>query len=203
MELQELSSIIEALLFISEKPLKVKFLIDFFSSKKEKVTEEQILEATNLLKDKYYSQNSGINIQEIAGGFQFVTKRELSPWVRAFLKAKIIIKLTRSSIETLSIIAYKQPVTKGEIDYIRGVDSSNPIKSLLFKKLIKIAGRKKGPGNPLSYATTDEFLRYFGLKDITELPILEELKNITEVEPETGEDENDSILKIEEGPSEN
>ena len=126
------------------------------------------------LKEEYQSRN--LQILEVADGYQLCTRHEFNDWIRKFLKLDRSSRLSQPGLDTLSIIAYKQPLTRQEVDDIRGVDSSGVIKTLLEKKVIGPAGRKKVPGRPIMYRTTQKFLEYFGLKDLNDLPTLEDLK---------------------------
>jgi segregation and condensation protein B len=173
MEDKEAKSIIEAALFISGEPLTIdslKKLLEIDKFNTERLIKELVSE--------YSLRNSGLLIVEIAGGFQMVTNPTCAPWVKKLLSTAVPKRLSQSSLETLAIIAYKQPVTKAEIEAIRGVNSDGVVKTLLERRLIKILGRKELPGRPLMYGTTKEFLQYFGLKDLTELPTLKEFAEI-------------------------
>ena len=124
--------------------------------------------------DEYNSRN--LQILQVAEGYQLCTRHDYSNWVRKFLKFDKTRKLSQPSLDTLSIIAYKQPLTKAEVEEIRGVDSSGVVRTLLEKKIISPGGRKKVPGRPIMYRTTRKFLEYFGLKDLSDLPTLEDFK---------------------------
>lgn len=177
MEDKEIKSIIESLLFIAAEPLTtdaLKNILQVDKKETEKVVRELI--------DEYQLRNSGIFIVEVAGGFQMVTNPSSAPWVKKLLATTIPIRLSQQSLETLSIIAYKQPVIKAEIEAIRGVNSDGVVKTLLERRLIRILGRKEVPGRPLLYGTTKEFLQYFGLKDLSELPTLKEFQDTVETE---------------------
>ncbi|MFH1678258.1 MAG: SMC-Scp complex subunit ScpB [Candidatus Omnitrophota bacterium] len=168
-------AIIEALLLISEKPLMIeqvhKVLTELDSLKIREIFED--------LKTGYLNPNRGIRIIEVAGGFQMVTAPEVSSFLKKFYQ-KAPEKLTGATLETLSIIAYKQPITRMEIEGIRGVDVSFIVKNLTNKGLVRIAGRRKSPGRPFVYATTRQFLEYFGLKSLQELPKIGEFTKIAE-----------------------
>lgn len=172
MENKEIKSIIESLLFIAAEPLTLDALKNILQVDK-KETEKVVRE----LIDEYQLRNSGIFIVEVAGGFQMVTNPSSAPWVKKLLATTIPIRLSQQSLETLSIIAYKQPIIKAEIEAIRGVNSDGVVKTLLERRLIRILGRKEVPGRPLLYGTTKEFLQYFGLKDLSELPTLKEFQD--------------------------
>lgn len=169
----KLKGIIEALLFISNDPLKP----DQIASVLE-VDEEVVRSSLEKLREEYESRDGGIQIIEIAGGYQMGTRPEHAEWLRKFYTRQVPTRLSRSALETLAIIAYKQPITKAEVDAIRGVNSDSVINSLLAKGLITISGRKRGPGRPLLYSTTDKFLHHFGLKDLSDLPSLEEMEEM-------------------------
>ena len=131
----------------------------------------------------YASDNRGVEIREIAGGYRMATKPECHDAVRAFVKSlKPALKLSLPALETLAVVAYKQPVTAPEVNEIRGVDSSGVFGSLLARKLIATAGRKQVIGRPILYKTTKEFLLRFGLKDVTELPSMEEFEKMAAIE---------------------
>ena len=137
---------------------------------------------TALVQLKKYYQNRGIKLREVANGFRLETAPELAPYIRR-IKHKASFRLSRATLETLAIIAYNQPITRAEIEALRGVDSAQAIKNLLEKGLIKIAGRKDIPGRPLLYTTTPRFLEAFGLKSLKELPSLKELEERIADEP--------------------
>jgi len=172
MEKEELKNIIECLLFFSDKPLSIEKLAEIMESGSFDETKEAIED----LQKEYELRNSGLQVLNIAQGYQICTRGEFSHWVRKLYKAETTFQLSLPALETLSIVAYKQPVTRGEIENIRGVDASYVLRTLLEKRLIRISGRKKLPGRPILYATSQEFLRYFGLKDLSEIPSLEEIK---------------------------
>ena len=171
MERDELKSIVENVLLAADQPVHVDELEKIFLNTAEKNDLQLILEE---LKEEYQSRN--LQILEVADGYQLCTRHEFNDWIRKFLKLDRSSRLSQPSLDTLSIIAYKQPLTRQEVDDIRGVDSSGVIKTLLEKKVIGPAGRKKVPGRPIMYRTTHKFLEYFGLKDLSDLPTLEDLK---------------------------
>jgi len=162
-------AVIEALLFVSERPV----LIEQIRSVLSELDSAKIREILEKLKEEYTNSNRGMRVVEVAGGFQMVTASELSTFLKKFYR-KPPERLSGPTLETLSIIAYKQPVTRMEIEGIRGVDVSGIVKSLINKGLVRTAGRKKAPGRPFVYATTRQFLEYFGLKSLQELPKIEE-----------------------------
>ena len=135
------------------------------------------------LKAGYASEESGIELVEVAEGWQFRTKPQFAEWIKR-LNTVRPSKLSAPAMETLAIVAYRQPITRAEIDYVRGVDSGGVIKTLLDKRLIKIIGKKELPGRPLVYGTTQEFLEVFSLKDISALPNLQDIKQMSSAEEE-------------------
>jgi segregation and condensation protein B len=171
MERDELKSIVENVLLAADQPVNAAELEKIFLNTAEKDDLQVILEE---LKEEYQSRN--LQILEVADGYQLCTRHEFNEWIRRFLKLDRSSRLSQPSLDTLSIIAYKQPLTRQEVDDIRGVDSSGVVKTLLEKKVIGPAGRKKVPGRPIMYRTTQKFLEYFGLKDLSDLPTLEDLK---------------------------
>lgn len=166
----QLAAIIESMLFAAGSPVPLRRLVEVLDGP----TVAEVRTAVELLRQDYAPGKRGIQLVEVAGGYQFRTARENATWVRALLQEKPQ-RLGRAALETLAIVAYKQPVTKAEIEAIRGVDCDGPLDTLLSRRLVKIAGRKDTIGRPLLYATTPEFLETFGLKDLTDLPALQEL----------------------------
>ena len=169
-----LRDIIEALIFVSLEPLSLEKIKETLSDYPPSEVEQALQE----LLQKTASSAGGITIIQSGGGYVFTTRPEFDTWVRRFLKIDRKSKLSSASLETLSIVAYHQPITLSEISALRNVDSSYTIKTLLGKKLVKITGRKKSPGNPLIYRTTERFLAYFGLNSLDELPTEEEIAKI-------------------------
>ena len=170
----ERAAVIEALIFVSDEPLSVKSIADVLKADKEDVKE-----AVEALAQEFNGRNGGLQLREVAGGWQFATRPEYHEHVRAFLKTRPSAKLTIASLETLAVIAYRQPVTVPEILEIRGVQSPSSIKTLLDKKLIVAKGRKDTVGRPMMYGTSKEFLLQFGLKDLTELPSVEDFHDLS------------------------
>ena len=186
--MENVKAVIEALIFASDAPLaleKIRIILP-------EVEKNEIKEALDKIILEYDERQSGIYLQEVAGGFQFRTRPELSPWVKK-LKSTKPHSLSPAAMETLAIVAYKQPIVKSEIESIRGVDVGAPLKGLLDKKLIRIVGRKDVPGKPIIYGTTRKFLEVFNLKDLMDLPNLRELKELNQqqeiVEQEKVEEE--------------
>lgn len=169
-----LKSVIEALLFVSEKPLtieRIKNVLDNLDS-------AQIRALIEELKSEYEKSERGLRIFEVAGGFQIITAPSFAPFLKKFFKERHTEKLSKPALETLAIIAYKQPLTRLEIELLRNVNVDGVMKSLLEKNLIRISGRKKAPGRPIVYGTTRQFLEYFGLKSLEELPKMEEFSKL-------------------------
>jgi segregation and condensation protein B len=167
-------AIIEALIFVSEDPLTTKTIADVLREDRE-VIDEAVAE----LAKEFNGRNGGLQLREVAGGWQFATRPEYHEHVRAYLKSRPSAKLSIASLETLAVIAYKQPVTVPEILEIRGVQSPSSIKTLLDKKLIVAKGRKETVGRPMMYGTSKEFLLQFGLKDLGELPSMEDFQDLS------------------------
>ena len=168
--LPRLEAIIESVLFAAGSPVPLRRLVTLLDGPSTK----EVTAAVARLQESYDDGRRGVRLIEVAGGYQFRTAPENANWVRAVLRDKPA-RLGRATLETLAIIAYKQPVTRAEIEAIRGVDVDGVLSSLLTKRLVKIAGRKETVGRPLLYTTTPEFLEVFGLKDISDLPALKEL----------------------------
>jgi segregation and condensation protein B len=173
-ELSELMAICEALIFVSEEPLSVKAIADVLREEKG-----WIQVAVESLAKEFNERNGGLMLREVAGGWQFATRPEHHEHVRAYLKSRPSAKLSLAALETLAVIAYKQPVTVPEILEIRGVQSSSAIKTLLDKRLIVAKGRKETVGRPMMYGTSKDFLLQFGLKDLSELPNVEDFEDLT------------------------
>jgi len=167
----QLKRILEAVFFSSSRPLKFKVL----EKKLSIYSAEEIAQALEELTDEYRHSDRAIEIVSVSGGYQMRTKIIFREWVARFVKEKDV-GLTRPMLETLSLIAYKQPITKREIDLIRGVDSTRMIRQLLERRLIEIAGRTDDVGKPIIFRTTDAFLDVYGLKDIGDLPTLKEME---------------------------
>ena len=166
------SAIIEALLFASDKPLSRERIQAVIKD----ITAEQIDEAVNSLNEKYQNGGHSFAVKRIARGYQMYSLPDFAPWIKALFTHARREKLSFPALEVLSIIAYKQPIVKSEIDRFRGVNSEGPLFTLLDRKLITIVGRKSAPGRPLLYGTTPEFLTHFGLNDLDDLPKMEELE---------------------------
>jgi segregation and condensation protein B len=169
-------AIVESILFVSKEPVEPEKIMQYLDI--SNISEfEQII---SQLDELYKEDSRGIFLKRTSGGLQLATKPRMHPFLKDFFSIKTSSRLTIPSLETLAIISYRQPVTLAEISDLRGVNSVGPVKNLLQKKLIKISGRKKVPGNPALYSTTKEFLLYFGLNDLSGLPSLEELTEMFE-----------------------
>ncbi|MGA1825315.1 MAG: SMC-Scp complex subunit ScpB [bacterium] len=173
MDIEEHAAIIEAMLFASSRPLSLTQI-----KKIVKISSDEIFAAVQRLKENLASRGRGITIVEIAEGYHICTKKKYAPWVMQLFENQQKHRLNRASLETLAIIAYKQPVTRQEIEDIRGVDSIASIRNILKRNFITILGKKETIGRPLIYGTTAHFLLSFGLKNISELPTLKELKGL-------------------------
>lgn len=177
MEEHELKPIIEALLFVSGDPISIDRLRDVIG-----VGKQELETALEQLQKDYADSNRGLQVIQIAGGYQISTRIEMAPWIKEMEKIKAASRLSKPGLETLAIIAYKQPATRGEIEQIRGVDAAGVLKTLMERKLVKIVGRKEVAGRPMMYGTTREFLQYFGLADLTGLPTLKEFSEVADAE---------------------
>ena len=168
-------AIVEALIFVADEPITVKLLSEVLGEDKETVEA-----AVEELRGEYETREGGLQLREIAGGWQISTRTEHHDEVRKFLKTRPSAKLSLAALETLAVIAYKQPATVPEILEIRGVQSASAIKTLLDKKLIVARGRKETVGRPMQYGTSKDFLIQFGLRDLTELPSIEDFEDLVQ-----------------------
>ncbi|MEZ4704226.1 MAG: SMC-Scp complex subunit ScpB [Bdellovibrionota bacterium] len=204
--MEKLKSILDSLFFIADKPITTKQLEDILPE----FSKSQIRQALTEMIEEPISSHAGIVLYEIAGGYQYRTHPENASWVANFTKAKPV-RLSRAQLEALSIIAYRQPVTKPEIDDIRGVDSGGVIRVLVERGLVRILGKRDEPGHPLLYGTSNDFLSFFNLKNLSDLPPLQEytelgedsLKKLAQLFPESTDIEQnlqeENILPLEEG----
>jgi segregation and condensation protein B len=177
---ERLKAIIESLLFAAGEPVSLNRLAAVLDS----VPKEEIRNALGALGAQYAQGGRGLTVEEVGGGFQLRTRKEFAPQIRKLLAGKPP-RLSRSLLETLAIIAYRQPVTRPEIEQVRGVDCGGVLETLLERRLVKIEGRKEAPGRPMLYATTPEFLEVFGLKDLDSLPDLKEFQEIQRAQEES------------------
>jgi segregation and condensation protein B len=172
---ERLAAIVEALIFVADEPIPAKLLAEILDEDRSAVEA-----AVESLKSQYDERESGLQLRAIAGGWQISTRTEYHEEVRQFLKTRPSAKLSLASLETLAVIAYKQPVTVPEILEIRGVQSASAIKTLLEKRLIVTKGHKETVGRPMQYGTSKDFLIHFGLKDLTELPSIEDFEDLVQ-----------------------
>ncbi|TAN41302.1 MAG: SMC-Scp complex subunit ScpB [Nitrospirae bacterium] len=170
MDMTEKKYLVEALLFISGDPVTIEAMKTI-----TELPETELKQLLDELTAEYRDHKRGMQIIEVANAYQMTTNPAYAPWIRKLTSSAAPNKLSMPALETLAIIAYNQPIIKADVEHMRGVNSDGVIKSLLDRRLIKIMGRKEVPGKPLLYGTTKEFLQYFGLKDLTELPTLKEL----------------------------
>lgn len=176
LEEEEIRAIIEALLFISSEPIPEEEILSVIGAEYQ----ASLSSVLNHLVHEYSKKERGINLEKVAGGYRLVTKSNLSSWIAKYRNASSKTRLSQAAIETLSIIAYKQPITLPEIQLIRGVNPSGAVKTLLEKKMIRIAGRKKTVGKPFLYGTTKFFLVHFGLDNLDDLPSIEQFDRMME-----------------------
>lgn len=189
MEPEKLKQVTEALIFASDDPItdnQIKSVI-------ESATVGKIKEAIENLNHDYRQTNRAIKIIHVAGGYEMVTRDSFSQWVKELFKRRMSSRLSQAALETLSMVAFKQPVSSSELVAIRGVNSDGVLRTLLRRKLITISGRGEGPGRPLLYTTTKEFLRYFGINSIDELPKPREIEEILN-EKDKFSDDNKEVI---------
>ncbi|MBN1893311.1 SMC-Scp complex subunit ScpB [bacterium] len=178
MDIDALKPIVESLIFASDIPIpasQIKALV-------EEARDSEIRKAVEALNLDYTQTNRAFSIVQVAGGFQMVTRENYAPWIRKLFQKRITARLSQAALEALAVIAFRQPVSKPEIEAIRGVNSDGVIHTLLERKLITMSGRAEGPGRPLLYRTTQEFLRYFGVNDLSDLPKPRELEELLKEE---------------------
>jgi len=173
--------VVEALLFASDVPLEAERIREVLDLENAAAARELLAE----LMARYEAEPRGLSIVEVGGGFRMVTRPELAPWLVRLARARSRVRLSRPALESLAIIAYKQPVSKPELDAVRGVNSDAVIENLLERRLIRIAGRKEAPGRPFLYETTREFMVAFGLRDLSDLPKIEGELVIPDLAPES------------------
>ena len=173
--MDNLKAVIEALVFVSETPVTLAVVEKIL----EGVSRQEICSALDALMEEYERRQGGVFLREVAGGYQFRTGEALAPWILK-LKGQKPMDLTAAAMETLAVVAYRQPVMKSEVEKVRGVDVSGILRGLLEKKLVRIMGRKNVPGRPIIYGTTARFLEVFGLKTLSDLPTLREFKELEE-----------------------
>ncbi len=182
MENEKLKPILEALLSATDKPLAINFMFDLFTGDIDQPSKDDIRQAIYELGEKY--EGSGLELKQVASGFRFQIRADYETWVARLWDHKPP-RYSRALLETLSLIAYRQPITRGGIEDIRGVSvSTNIIKTLQEREWVKPLGHKDVPGKPILYGTTKEFLDYFNLKSLNELPTLSEIKDLDQYHPE-------------------
>ncbi len=169
----DLKAIIEALIFASPDPVTLKGLVKLLETEPR----EDVVAAIDALKADY-DRPGGLQLIEVAGGYQIVTRPELHEWVRRLFHERTTQKLSVAALETLAVVAYKQPITAPEIAEIRGVNASGVVSTLIERKLVRIVGRKQVVGRPFLYGTTREFLERFGLNDLSDLPRVEDMSEL-------------------------
>jgi len=197
--LDEVKAIAEALIFVSDIPLSLDKIHEVFDGIDKATLRSAILQ----LQEEYESEKRGLQIIEVANGFKMCTRSEYSDYITKLFSHRRRAKLSSQALETLAIIAYKQPITKPEIEEIRGVNTVGVLSTLLDRNLIKIMGKKDAVGRPIIYGTTREFLEYFGLKDLSDLPTLKDFSefDLDEINNENGKTNQDSKSNISNGNS--
>lgn len=186
MEKEQARKIIEALLYMTDHALSVQEISQVMEGK---LSEPDVRVFLAEISTQLESSGSALRLVEVAGGFQMSTRPDMASWIRRLFKERLTVRLSPSALETLSIIAYKQPITRLEIEQIRGVEATGVMETLVERRLIKVVGRKETIGRPLLYGTSGEFLRHFGLKHLSELPdintFVAEQPNLSgEIQPE-------------------
>ena len=171
---KNIKSILEAILFAASEPISVKQ----FQHALPGINAREIRKVLSELRDEYGQMHRSFHLVEIANGYQICTRPEFSEWIRKFYIQQVRVTLSPSALETLAIVAYKQPVTRSDVSAIRGVNSDSVINALVEKDLVCVSGRKEGAGRSLLFSTTDTFLQQFGLKNPSELPSLEEIEQL-------------------------
>jgi len=198
MEMSRLKNILEAILLAADRTLTVIHLESLFELDEERPTRDEIRQALHEMADDY--ETRGYELKQVASGFRLQVRQEYSTWVGRLWEERPA-RYTRALLETMALIAYRQPITRGEIEEVRGVSvSSNIIKTLLERDWIKVLGHKDVPGKPTLYGTTKEFLDYFNLKTLDQLPTLAEIKDLDSIHPELGLDEDLADESADENP---
>ena len=181
---EQIKKIVDAALMAVDKPLTLAHLHALFANEEEPVERPQVKDALNELQADY--ENRGVSVVEVASGYRVQIDQEVAPWISMLFEERPP-KYTRALLETLALVAYRQPITRSEIEEVRGVSvSTNIIKTLLEREWVRVVGHKEVPGRPAMYATTKEFLDYFNLRRIDELPPLSELKDLDSIAQEAG-----------------
>ena len=188
-----IKKIIEALIFASDVPLPLNRILKILDN----IKENDVLNTIDELNSDYENSGRSFRVCKIGGGYQLVTKPEFSKYIKSLYKSRVRSRLSHAALEVLSIIAFKQPISRPEVDHIRGVNSDGVVKTLLERNLLTIAGRSESVGKALLYGTTDEFLRYFGINKISDLPKpreLEELLGSAQEELQFPTEDEDNLL---------
>jgi segregation and condensation protein B len=178
----ELKHVIEALIFLAQKPITPKDIRAVLAEAEspggsfKSAKEAAIAAAIQELKTEYDLSNHSFTIREVAGGFQLISRPEFAPWAKQLFEQRRGSHLSQPALETLAIVAYRQPITRAEIESVRGVNVDGVVKTLMERNLITITGRSKAPGQPLQYGTTQKFLEHFGLRSLEDMPQSAELK---------------------------
>ncbi|MCG6974712.1 MAG: SMC-Scp complex subunit ScpB, partial [Desulfobacterales bacterium] len=176
--MEQIKNIIESLLLVADEPLSV----DRIRSILDQPEKKEIKKALEELMSEYENRKGGFFLREVAGGYQFRTRPEYREWIKRLIQPKPI-RLSKAALETLAIIAYKQPIIRNDIEHIRGVNCGGILRMLLERKLVRVLGRKAIPGRPLVYATTKQFLEVFELKNLEDLPTPQEIKELDDSVP--------------------
>ena len=176
--MEDLKNIIESLLLVAEEPLTIDRIRSILSLAGRK----EIRDALSELSEEYETRKGGFFLSEVAGGYQIRTRPEYREWIKRLIQPKAL-RLSKAALETLAVIAYKQPIIRSDIEHIRGVNCGGILRMLLERKLIRVLGRKEIPGRPLIYATTKQFLEVFDLKDLKDLPTPEEIESLENTPP--------------------
>lgn len=188
----EMKRLLEAVLFAADKPVPLNVLSGVLAH----APHETVREALARLGREYEETGRSFLLKEVGGGFLLMTHPAYEPWIRRLFRGRLTLRLSKSALETIAIIAYRQPVSKQDIETIRGVNADGVLNTLLDRRLIRVTGRKEGAGRALLYGTSPEFLTYMGLKDLTDLPQLEEMKAIMDThEPFPGSGAEDGVAQ--------
>ena len=188
--MEDIKNIIESLLFVAEDPLT----IDSIKKVLDSTDSNAIRNVLNELSSEYEARNGGFFLREVAGGYQIRTRPEYSQWIRRLLRPNPL-RLSNAALETLAIVAYKQPVIRSDIEHLRGVDCGGILRMLLERKLIRVVGRKEIPGRPMIYTTTKKFLELFELKDLKDLPSPKEIEELGDTSSESLAHATPEIIK--------
>jgi segregation and condensation protein B len=190
----KLKSILEAMIFVSEQPISLERMAGVLTD----CTRKDLKEILNELEREYEERGGALEIVQVANGYQFRTRAEFAPWIGK-MRQQRFARLSRAALETLAIVAYRQPVTRAEAEAIRGVDSGAVLGTLLERRLLRILGRKEVPGRPILYGTTQEFLELFGLRNLKDLPTLKEMKDMVDTAQVAPEGEQEEAVGGEQG----